>query len=262
MSMIDIVMAKEFLRKVGLSREATQIYLALIEHGRQTVTDISRNSRVERTKVYRTLPELEETGLVSWVEGVSRTELTAASFDTVQVLLSKKEQEVEDLKRMRAGVASVLRELESSAPRTSVKVYRGSEAIKQMLWNETKSKTELLSILRHGIQIDTREKFFDRWVRVCNERGLIARSIVGPDFSKKQEQWHHHRSVERLRHWRGRVVEPETFQIEHDMIIYDDTVGYYYWGQDEVFGVEINNSLVSSSQRQFFELLWRMGVEA
>lgn len=256
--MNDIPLLKSYLQKIGLTPHATRIYIALVQHGEQSITDIAQHSGLERTKVYRTLPELENSGLVRINSQSERSSIAAMPFDTVQILLSNKEQELDDLRRATPRVARALRELSSAAPRTNVKVYRGAEGIKQMLWNQTKASGELLSILRHGIQLDTRQKFFERWVSACNANEIAARSIVGADFNAGLDTWRTHREVERLKNWQGRSVPPEIFTIEHDMIIYDNTVGYFYWGSDEIFGIEITNQLVAKTQRQFFELLWNI----
>ncbi len=258
--MNDLALLRGYLHKLGLSKEAVYIYITLLQQGSQSITDISRHSGVERTKVYRTLPELDAFGFIDTMSDNERGMISATPFDNVQILLSKKEQELEDLKRSTARVARAVRELDSQAPRTNARIYRGPDGVKQMLWNETKANGELLSILRHGIQLDTRQKFFDRWVAACNQRDIVARSIIDAEFEDRQDVWRRHREVERLNSWQARV-SPRDFTIEHDMIIYNDTVGYFYWGEDEVFGIEITNPLVARTQRQFFELLWNMSQQ-
>lgn len=255
-SMKDEALLRSYLFKLGLSVDTAKLYISLIRNGAQSISELSRNSRIERTRVYRTLPELEGAGLVHIRSDGSSQVITANPFDNVQVLLSKKEQEVDDLKRYTPRVAAALRELASNAPKTDVRVYRGAEGIKQMLWNQTKASTELLSVLRRGTQVHTKQKFFDRWVRACNENGLVARSVVPVDFMQSLEQWRGKHEAERLADWTGRFVDEATFKIEHDMIIYDNVVGYFSWDDEDVFGIEIHNQVVASMQRQFFELLW------
>ena len=259
--MKDEALLRSYLLKLGLSVDAAKLYIALIRNGAQSISGLSRNSRIERTRVYRTLPELEGSGLVHIRSDGSSQVITANPFDNVHVLLSKKEQELDDLKRYTPHVAAALRELASVAPKTDVKIYRGAEGIKQMLWNETKANTELLSILTRGTQVYTKQKFFDRWVRACNDRGLNARSIVPNDFTQSLDKWRGQHESERLAVWTGRYVNDDLFKIEHDMIIYDNVVGYFSWDGDDMFGIEIHNQVVASMQRQFFELLWGMAQE-
>lgn len=260
-SMKDEALLRSYLFKLGLSVDAAKLYIALIRYGAQSISELSRNSRIERTRVYRTLPELDSAGLVHIRSDGSSQVISANPFDNVHVLLSKREQELDDLRRYTPRVAMALRELASTAPKSDVKVYRGAEGIKQMLWNETKADTELLSVLTRGTQVYTKQKFFDRWVRACNDRGLSARSIVSNDFTQSLDEWRSRHESERLATWTGRSVDQDTFKIEHDMIIYDNVVGYFSWDDGDVFGIEIHNQVVASMQRQFFELLWGMAQE-
>lgn len=251
-----------YLRRLGLTPYATKLYEVLLARGELSISDLARYSHIERTRVYRVLPELESTGLIEITREEREVLVSAAELSNVQILLSKKEQEVADLARLLPTFQSaVAYSLSPVANRTIVKTYRGSDGIKQMLWNETKAKGELLSILRHGIQLKTKKAFFERWVERCNQQGLHARGVVSEEFTDSLAMWHTKHVTDKLRYWQGRVVSSGAFSIEQNMIIYDDVVGFFNWGEDEVYGVEIHNPLIANTQRQFFELLWSSSDE-
>jgi hypothetical protein len=128
-----------------------------------------------------------------------------------------------------------------------------------MFWNETRSKTEVLSVLYQNMQIKTDSKFFERWVAACNDRGLIFRSIIGDTFIASQEAWYNVHKNDRLKNWSGRYVSEDVFPITHGMAIYDNVVAYYNWKDAEVFGIEIYNQEIADAQRTFFDTLWAKG---
>lgn len=53
------------LTAVGLSKSEAAIYMDLIQYGTQTISEISRTSKLHRPAIYRALPHLKEKGLVS-----------------------------------------------------------------------------------------------------------------------------------------------------------------------------------------------------
>lgn len=53
------------LTAVGLSKTEAGVYMDLLEYGTQTISEISRTSKLHRPAIYRALPHLKEKGLVS-----------------------------------------------------------------------------------------------------------------------------------------------------------------------------------------------------
>lgn len=56
---------KEILPAFGLTETETGVYLDLLEYGTQTISEISRTSKLHRPAIYRALPHLKEKGLIS-----------------------------------------------------------------------------------------------------------------------------------------------------------------------------------------------------
>jgi hypothetical protein len=145
------------------------------------------------------------------------------------------------------------------SPLTRVQFYHGSNGTKQMFWNQSKSKTDTMSILFETMQSKTNSAFFERWVSKCNEQNLHFRGIVGDNFLKDLQTWYGTHSNERLEHWDARYISPDIFPIAHSTITYNDVVSYYNWKDGEIFGIEIYNEEIASTQRRIFEMLWTQG---
>lgn len=257
----DAQAIKVYFLKLGLSAEIADIYLALLAYGPQTISELSRRSSVERTRIYRLMDELRASNLVEVEVKYKRSIFHAAPISNLEILLTKKEQNLRDL---RVELDDMYRKIAASqlgTPTTQVQAYQGEEGRKQMLWNQTKSKSENLSILHESVQTYTNEVFFDRWVRACNSSGLTFRSIVGDSFVSMLTDWYSSHGNERLTRWIGRYVPEDTFMISHSTIIYDDVVAYYNSKNGEVFGIEVHNEQIAAAQRQFFEMLWVKGQD-
>lgn len=256
----DTQAIRSYFFKLGLSLEIADVYLALCAYGEQSLSELSRRSGVERTRLYRLMDELEVSNLVEIETRYKRKVVRAAPISNLQILLSKKEQELHELYLGLGDLQNKIKENTARSEATKVQAYRGIEGLKQMFWNQTHGKTENLSILYQNMQVQTKLTFFERWVRVMNERQIKARTVMSSNFMKTQQEWYDTHANERLADWHGRYVPDEVFPITHSTVIYDDITSYYNWKDGELFGVEIYNQEIADAQRHFFEMLWLQGL--
>lgn len=253
----DAAAVRTYFAKLGLEREIADLYLALHAHGAQSISELSRNSGVERTRIYRLIDRLLETNLVEVESHYKRGVIKAAPIANLRIFISQKEQELQSLHEGLGLIEQVLARNSLSSPATRVQFYQGPEGAKQMFWNETRAKTAVWCLLYDNMQVKTNSVFFERWVRACNERQLHFRGIVSDQFLASQQAWYSKRSNERLAHWQQRYIAPAAFPIKHSLIIYDNVVAQYNWKDGEIFGIETYNQDIADTQRQFFELLWQ-----
>lgn len=251
---------KNFFAKLGLEPEIARLYAALHQQGAQTISELARSSGVERTHIYRLLDTLQKLNLIEIDSEYKHGLLHAAPLSNLQILIAKKEQDLQALHDDLPLLERALVQTNTRAPGTSVQFYRGAEGVKQMLWNETKADSEVLGILHQNIQLKTKSKFFERWTERCNEREIRFRGIVSDTFQSNQTAWYNGIVKERLTYWEQHYVSPEIFRIDHNTVVYDDVVGHFNWQDNEIFGIEIHNPQIADSQRQMFEILWQNTV--
>ncbi len=255
----DITPMHDYFSRLGLEPEIADVYLALHAYGPQNLFQLARNSRIERTRLYRLVDNLTDSHLVEIETHNKRNIYKAAPFTNLQILISRREQELRELQDDMHKLHAELHRSMQRSPLTHVQSYKGIEGIKQMTWNQTKGKTENLAILYENMQNRTNLAFFERWVERCNKNQLKFRGIISDHFIKTQQDWYARHDNERLAHWEARYVPDSTFLITHSTITYDDVVAYYNWKDGEVFGIEIYNQEIASAQRRVFEMLWQQG---
>jgi sugar-specific transcriptional regulator TrmB len=252
----NITAIRTYFAKLDLGTEIADLYLALHAHGPQTISQLSRNSGVERTRIYRLIDKLMESSLIEVETRYKRGVIKAAPIANLHILITQKEQELKGLQDELGLIEQVLARNSLSSPATRVQFYQGPEGAKQMFWNETTATTPISCVLFENMQTKTNSAFFERWVKRCNERGLHFRGIVSDDFIASQKSWYAGHHNERLQHWEQRYVSQDTFPITHSVMTYDDVVAYYNWKDGEIFGIEIYNAEIAGTQRQYFEMLW------
>jgi DNA-binding MarR family transcriptional regulator len=248
---------RHYFSRLQLEPEIADLYLALHAHGPQTISELARTSGVERTRIYRLMDELAASNLIEVETEAKRSLIKAAPIGNVRLLISRQEQELKGLQSELEAMEQLFAPTDLSSPATRVQFYRGPEGVKQMFWNQTRARGETTSILHKNMQMSTQDNFFERWVEVCNRRNQHFRGIIGDNFIASQQQWYSRRQNERLRNWRARYVNTATFRITHGLTIYDDITSYFNWKDGEVFGIEIHNAEITTTQRGLFELLWQ-----
>lgn len=247
---------RDYFQKLGLAPEIADLYLALHAYGPQTLSQLARHSGVERTRIYRLIDELEESSLIEIETHYRRKVVKAAPITNLQILLSKREEELRDLQNELQQIHHTLDHTAIQSPLTRIQFYRGADGLKQMFWNQTKGKSENLSILYENMQNKTNSTFFERWVKRCNERKMTFRGIISDHFVNTQQKWYAVHTNERLAQWESRYVNDSIFPITHSTVIYDDVLSFFNWKDGEIFGIEIYNHEIAAAQRQFFEMLW------
>ncbi|HKX72812.1 MAG TPA: helix-turn-helix domain-containing protein [Candidatus Saccharimonadales bacterium] len=247
---------RAYFEKLGLEADIADLYMALHTFGPQTISQLARSAKVERTRIYRMIDRLSESHLIETETHYSRTILKAAPIGNLQLLLTQKEEELKSLKNELKDIRTTLDSTSLSSPLTHIQFYRGAEGVKQMMWNQTKATSENVAILYENMQNRTNSAYFERWVERANSNNQRFRGIIGDHFIKTQQEWYARHTNERLEHWQSRYVSDFVFPITHSTIIYDDVVGYFNWKDGEVFGIEIYNQEIANAQRQFFEMLW------
>ncbi len=258
----DTDVIRKYFAELKLEPEIADLYLTLHAYGAQTISELARNSGVERTRIYRLLDIMADLHLCETEVRYKRSVIKPAPADNLQLLIARREQELHDLRAEFGAVEKIINSKKAiPSPSTRVQFYKGDAGLKQMFWNETRSQTENIGILYESMQMHTRAAFFERWVRKCNERHIKSRSIVSDHFLESLKTWYSTHQNERLERWNGRYVSPKIFNITHSMVVYNDVVSYYNWEAGEIFGIEIYNQNMADAQRQFFEMLWRQGTE-
>lgn len=237
------------------------IYAALVEHGPQTISELARTARIERTRVYRTLPYLQEMQLIEIELHPHRQIIHAAHISNLQNLVTKKKADLDVLSRKITDIQHQLSAHIQSPLGTRVQFFRGQAGIEQMLWNQTKATTEILSLLSENLQSHTKKAFFERWVARCNERAITGRSIVDDAFIASQKKWYGGVFSHSLNNWTARKMPTTISAIPHRTTVYDNITTYFSWQEDDVFGIEIHNQTIADNQRQYFELLWEKSKE-
>jgi len=238
----------------GMMEEEAKIYLILVQNGFMSALQISRTLRLGRTKVYRILDKLIAKGLADQRLDSTGLKFGATDPSKLNQLISEREHEILSLKE---SLPELIENLEKMSwkkhERTKVLYYKGVEGLKQITYNSTNAKKELLTYETTNDMSEFLPQDFSEEMR---------QRIVDNKIFVKELTWNKsfkpYTNVADLvtRHWETRYIDPSTFKMKTEALIYNDVYVIYNPFGEEQFGVEIYNADIADMQRQLFNLVW------
>lgn len=244
-----------FVQKLGFSSEEARIYATLSRRGELSLLELSRKTGIERTYLYRLVPDLVGRGLLTEVVRQKSRAVAAATPEQIERMVKEQASKTEELVRGYEEFEKLVSNA-PALPKTAVRYYRGVAGIKQILWNELKAKGEILSYSYRNLEEPVGIPFFKKWVAELERKKIVSRDIRGDTFLKStKEPTHEHIHIGGSE-WR--YMPDETLELTHNMDIYNNTVAIYYWQNEELVGIEIENEYVAKTQRGIWENMWRL----
>jgi sugar-specific transcriptional regulator TrmB len=248
--MVNRSLAK-VIEQLGLGDKHAIVYESLIKKPSAAPLELSRETKLNRSSLYRYLEDLRELGLVELLLGDKSSSYKANPEGLSQYLVSE-ESRVEGLKKSIPKLVKELGETKVTAG-SEVKYYQGTEGLKQMLWNVVNQKDEFLGLGYQNWNATVGKNYADKLRQKMLDNKLRSREILNEvddsfaftDLGKGYNQVYEHRAI-----------DPNILKINHDTYIYGDVFAYYYHYEDEYFGVEIHNKEIARTERQTFEILW------
>lgn len=247
------------LELLGLNEGEVTVYLCLLEKRQSTALKLSKELGVARTKVYRILDSLYKKGFIDQSVGYRGSSFIPQPLENLSKIVIEKESELEKLK---ISLPNIVKDLESkylaqAAKNKEYKVlyFEGAEGVKQVTWNSTKAKGELLLYeqaasmnVLPGVSEGFAEKVREELIKNRESTRQLTNLSKFPAFTKIHEYAAHF--------WEARYIPPKLLKIEVETLIYNDIVTMYHTNLKNPFCVEIHNQHLADMQRQIFNFIW------
>lgn len=249
-------MFQDTLTSLGLSREAAEIYQALLEKGPQTAIGLAKSTKVKRTYVYAVTRDLITQGLVTQDKQGRTTQFVAQSPDHLLKLAESQKLAAE---QAQTALENVLPQLKSqyalSETKPVVTYYEGREGIKKVFQATLSSKSEILAFV--GTQKPDQE-IWD-WLRNSYTKQRIDAKIpvkVIVATGKKMTEYTQ-KDKQELR--QTKIVDSKTYFIGPEINIFDNKIALMqYYSGDTLLGTIIENQSIADTFRSWFKLTWNI----
>ncbi|MFC1678375.1 TrmB family transcriptional regulator [Patescibacteria group bacterium] len=231
------------LQEIGLDQKEAQIYLAILNLGKGTVSDISRKAYVKRTTIYEYIEKLIEKGLVIKTVEKKRIQYLAENPQKLAKIIERKKRKVE-------SVLPSLSEIYSKVcHKPVIKFYEGIRGIRKMYEELTCTSYTIYGTF----SID---KYFNHFTERDNEEFFANIKKSGGKIKDLVEDTPNAREYVK-RHINQGVGNskflPKDFKIEMDLMVCGNKVGMI--SQVNLIGIIIENKEIADYQRNFIKLL-------
>lgn len=240
----------------GLDDVEIPLYLHLLQNGPKTPLDLSRETNVNRSRIYRYLDRLKTKKLIEENAVGRGISLKAANPKNLELLVHEKERE---LKEQKASLPTLLKELTGLPGELEkvfeVKYYHGPEGLKQLMWNHLSANKEILAFSYRN-KNDTVGKTFAERIR----EEQVERKIMLYEIENETDQgdfWY--TGVQGWpKYYQSRYISPKILEIKQYIGIFNNTVSIANWIDNEPVGIEVVNAVYASTQRQLFRKFWEI----
>lgn len=246
------------LKNLDLQPNEAAVYLALLELGRGTVTEISRQAGLNRTTGYDVLERLCLYGIASRVTTRKKKAYVAESPARLRHYLENKrqlaERRLEDFKNLLPDLQSLYK----TDLKPTIKFAEGKEAMEKIYHDVLEAKGAVYSILN----LKNYAEFFDELGTKQSaeraRRGLHEKILA---ISNNTARWWYNKTYQgkkRLQkyteyRWVEEKKEPST---AGEVNIFDDTVIVMLSRPTENVAFEIQSQTFADFLKIIFELAW------
>lgn len=240
---------KKSMEYIGFSEKEILVYLALLELGKGTVTEISRKAGINRPTGYHVLEGLEGKGLVRVSGKEPKQEYVAESPGQIEKLILTK---VEEEKKILTEARKIIPELQSMhnvLDRPKVLFYEGTEGLKQVYEDTLTSHEAIRAYATYDNLRETLPGYFPKYFYRRAKKGIPIRAIF-PSTDASLEL-----SKDNKKQLRETAIIPsKLFYFTPEINIYDNKVMIASWR--EKLGIIIESEEIADSMKKIYELAW------
>ncbi len=240
---------EQILKSFGLSDKEVAVYLAILELGHGTVTQIARAANINRTSGYDILATLAAQGLVRVSGKEPKQEYVAESPDTLLAMLEKKLEEAQARVVAAKNFVPTLKSLQKVDDRPQVKFYEGAAGLRQV-YEDTLTSTEPI---RAYATVDDMHKglpnYFPEYYKRRAGKGIAIRAIV-----PKTEAGLERAKADKEEKREIAFVPADKYYFSPEINIYDDKVMVASWR--EKLGIIIESREIADAMKKIYELAW------
>jgi sugar-specific transcriptional regulator TrmB len=241
---------RDNLLNLGLSEREANVYIAILDIGKGTVTEITRRAGINRTTGYDILVSLVNKGFISISGKRPKQEYAAESPEKILSYLEN--EQIEAAKKLESAKQLVpqLKSLHNVKSRPKVRFYEGVEGLKEVYEDTLKSSEDLRSLALVDEAENTLEHYFPKYYQRRAANNIFIRAIF-PDSPGAR----HLKTKDDSEKRKSLILPDNKFDLKPEINVYDDKVMIASWS--EKLGIIIESQEIANAVKLLFELAWK-----
>lgn len=178
------------LQNLGFSDKESSVYIALLELGKGTVSEISRKAGISRTTGYDILISLGQKGVVSVSGKEPKQEYVAESPTSILNYLEKEKRELEEHIQKSKDLINNLSLIHTVKNRPKIRFYEGKEGLKQVYEDTLTSSEPIRAYATVDDMHNALHNYFPEYYKRRAKKDIFIRAIVPSTDIGKERQSH------------------------------------------------------------------------
>lgn len=237
------------LQSFGFGEKESDVYIATLELGKGTVTEISRKAGINRTTGYDILDSLVAKGVVSVSGKEPKQEYAAEPPESITEYLNKKVSEIEQNIKKSKEIIADLSLMHSVKNRPRIRFYEGKEGL-QHVYEDTLTSSETIRAYASVEDVHSvLTNYFPEYYKRRAKKDIHIRAIF-PKTEGAFERQKYDKEEKR----ESALVPADKYNFSPEINIYDNKIMIASWR--EKLGIIIESAEIADAMKKIFELAW------
>lgn len=243
------VQLKIQLQSFGFSEKETDVYIALLQLGKGTVSKISQYAGINRTTGYDILNSLVQKRLVTVSGKEPKQEYAAEPPAAITDYLKRQIAQTEEYVTQAEKILPELTLLHSFENRPKIRFYEGTDGLKQVYEDTLTSSEAIRAYATVDDMHNALPNYFQTYYKRRAEKNISIRAIV-PETPTGQERRAHDTEEKR----EIAFIPASKYYFSPEINIYDHKVMIASW--KEKLGIIIESKEIADAMKKIYELAW------
>ena len=237
------------LTTIGFSSNESRIYIALLELGRGTVSQITRRAAINRTTGYEVLSTLVAKGLVNISGKKPKQEYAAESPDRLSKFFDEQLQRDQEYRNTVSSLVPQLKSIHSISGRPQVRFYEGKDGLMEVYEDTLTSHEPIRAYASVEDTQHTLPDYFPKYYKRRTQKGIKIRAIFPRTPEALALAEHNEEEIRETA-----LVPADRYNFSPEINIYDNKVMIASW--KERLGIIIESGEIADAMKTIYELAW------
>ncbi len=228
------------LKEMGLTKNESLIYKALLEKGSLQAGKISQKTGLHRRTVYDTIETLITKGLISYIKKNNTKIYQASSPKKFLSIIKQKENTINEI------LPTMMDLYNQPNEKTETNFYKGKNGIKTVLEDQLQQKEEILIMGASESAYDILQFYF-KWYDKKRKDKKIPTKIIFNKTNKKMKI-----PLSKIKYL------PESHSSNMAINIYADKVAIILWQKENPIAIVIKEKEIAQGYKKHFQLMWQI----
>jgi HTH-type transcriptional regulator, sugar sensing transcriptional regulator len=234
---------------LDFTEKEANVYLALLELGKGSVSQIARKASLNRTHGYNILDLLVSKGLANISGKEPKQEYSAESPDKIGDMLKVQIKKNEDFLKQANSLIPLLKSVHNVKGRPKIRFYEGKEGIQQVYEDTLTSKGEILAFAHVEDVHETLPDYFPKYYFRRAQKGISIRAIFPATVEAKNLA-----RDNKVQKRETALVPADKYSFSPEINIYNNKIMIASWKEN--LGITIESQEIAEAMKKIFELAW------